>query len=122
MRGFIVTVILFITLLLTISLNVFFVEKTIMHMKKEVHSLKSLPCEENAIIINNISNDWQKNNVWISLSVSYDNIEELTNIIDSLKAANTSDDIIQFQIHIELLLNAIEELGRLEKLSVKNIL
>ena len=58
----------------------------------------------------------------MSLSISLDNIEEVTDIMDSLKVANTSENVIQFQIHIELLLNAIEELERLEKFSIKNIL
>lgn len=97
-------------------------EKTITTMKNEVKLLKEFPCEENEKIINNILSNWEKNNIWIGLSVSYNDIEELTDIIDSLKAANRSDNIIQFQINVELLLNAIEELGRLEKFSIKNIL
>ncbi len=122
MKGFVITTILFIILLIIISLNLFFMEKTITTMENEVKLLKEFPCEENEEIINNLLNNWEKNSIWMGLSVSYNDIEELTDIIDSLKAANRSDNIIQFQINVELLLNAIEELGRLEKFSIKNIL
>ena len=122
MKGFIITTLLFVILMTVISLNVFFISQTINTMKAEVSSLSRTPCLENEEIITNIINAWNKNSVWMSLSISNDDIEEVTDIIDSLKAANSTDNIIQFQINIELLLNSIEELGRLEKFSIKNIL
>lgn len=122
MKGFIITTIIFILSLTAIFINIFFVEKTTQNMKNQANSLKPFPCTENIKTINNLLSDWKEDSILLGLSVSYDNIEELTNIIYSLKAANEAQNFDQFKIHIELLLNAIEEIGRLEKFSIKNIL
>lgn len=122
MRGFIITSVLFILLLIMIFSNFYFVKTLINDMQKNVNLLNSIPCKENAIIIEKLIAEWEKDSIWLSFSVSYDNIEELTNILDSLKATNSTENFEQFQIHVELLLNAIEEIGRLEKFSIKNIL
>lgn len=122
MRGFIITTILFSILLVAIFLNVFFVKITIRSMKESINSLTDHPSEENELILNHFLKDWNKNTTWLSLSVSYDDIQELTDMIDALKAANTARNLNQFQIYVELLLNSIDEIGRLEELSIKNIL
>ena len=102
--------------------NFYFVKTLINDMQKNVNLLNSIPCKENAIIIEKLIAEWEKDSIWLSFSVSYDNIEELTNMLDSLKAANSTENPDQFGIHIELLINAIDEIGRLEKFSIKNIL
>ena len=66
--------------------------------------------------------NWEKKSIWLSLSVSYDDIEELTDIMDAVSVTNSTENITQFQTNVELLLNEIDEIGRLEKFSIKNIL
>ena len=122
MKGFIITLILFALMLGIIMLNFYFVDKSVNDMQKRVEDLQPIPCAENALIIDELDKNWDKFNIWLSLSVSYEEIEELTNMIDATKAANETNDIEQFKIHVNLLLNAIEEIGRLEKFSIKNIL
>ena len=122
MRGVIVTSILFITLLFIVCINLFYVNNVVSGMKNEITSLKPIPCEENTIIIKQLKSSWKKNSTWISLSVSYEDIEELTDMIASLESYNATNDINQFKLYYELLLNSIEEIGRLEKISIKNLL
>ena len=122
MRGFIITIILFILLLSIVILNFFYIDYIINNMKQNINSLQSIPCEENAITINKIKENWQKDSVWVGLSVSYEDIEELTDMIASLEAANAVKDYNQFKLYCELILNSIEDIGRLEKFSVNNIL
>ena len=122
MRGFIITLILLAILISIVIINSFYVHNIINDIKNEIASLKTIPCEENAIIIKNIKSDWEKDSVWISLSVSYEDIEELTDMITSLEAANSVRDYNQFKLYYELISNSIDDIGRLEKFSVKNIL
>ena len=122
MKGFIITITIFIVLLCTMFFNCYFVEKTINEMEEIVHTLNPQPCEENSILIDQIKKDWEKESIWLGLSVDYNDIKELTDIIDSLKAANETQNIEQFQIQVALLINAMDEIGRLERFSIKNIL
>lgn len=122
MRGFVITTILFIILIIMIILNFCFVENVIRDMEEAVSTMDTLPCDNNTVIIDHLKDYWGKSVPLLSLSVTYDDIKDLTDIIDSLQAANETRNINQFQIHVELLLNAIDEIGRLEKLSLENIL
>lgn len=122
MRGLIITLILFVILISIVIINSFYVNNIINGIKNEITTLKLVPCEENAIIIKQIKSDWEKDSILISLSVGYEDIEELTDMIVSLEASNSAKDYNQFKLYYELLLNSIEEIGRLEKFSVKNIL
>ena len=122
MRGFIITLILFSILISIVIINSFYVNNIINDIKNEITSLKTIPCEENAIIIKQIKSKWEKDSIWVSLSVSYEDIEELTDMIVSLEASNSVKDYNQFKLYHELILNSIEDIGRLERFSVKNIL
>ncbi len=122
MRGFIITTVLFSLLLVMIFINVHFTEELIENMKNDIALLSTLPCSENEQIIDKLMKNWEKKSIWLSLSVSYDDIEELTDIMDAVSVTNSTENITQFQTNVELLLNEIDEIGRLEKFSIKNIL
>lgn len=122
MRGLIITILLFSILLSSIIINFFYVEHTINYMKQMASSLSAFPSEENTQIINNMEETWNKHSIFLSLSVSSDDIEDFNDTLTSLKASNMSNNVYQYKIDIELLFNAIEEIGRLEKFSIKNIL
>lgn len=122
MRGLVITLALFVILLGIITVNSIFVEYSVQKMRYTVENLQLIPCSQNQIIINEFDTNWKRISLWLSLSVSYEDIEELTDVIDAAKAANETGNVEQFKIHVNLLLNAIDELGRLEKFSIKNIL
>lgn len=122
MKGFIITSILFSLLLLTIILNAAFLNSSIQDMKNTVELLTPIPCKDNNEIIDQLIQKWEQKSIWFSLSVSYEDVEELTDMIDSLKATNETQNIEQFTIHTELLLNTLDEIIRLERFSIDNIL
>lgn len=122
MRGLVITLALFVILLGIITVNSIFVKYSVQKMRYTVENLQLIPCSQNQIIINELDTNWKRISLWLSLSVCYEDIEELTDVIDAAKAANETDNVEQFKIHVNLLLNAIDELGRLEKFSIKNIL
>ena len=84
MRGFIITTVLFSLLLVMIFINVHFTEELIENMKNDIALLSTLPCSENEQIIDKLMKNWEKKSIWLSLSVSYDDIEELTDIMDAV--------------------------------------
>lgn len=122
MKGFIITSILFSLLLLTIIFNAAFLKSSIQDMKNTVELLTPIPCKDNNEIIDQLIQKWEQKSIWFSLSVSYEDVEELTDMIDSLKATNETQNIEQFTIHTELLLNTLDEIIRLERFSIDNIL
>ena len=122
MRGLVITLALFVILLGIITVNSIFVEYSVQKMRYTVENLQLIPCSQNQIIINELDTNWKRISLWLSLSVCYEDIEELTDVIDAAKAANETGNVEQFKIHVNLLINAIDELGRLEKFSIKNIL
>lgn len=122
MKGFIITTCIFLGLLICIFLNFNYVNTVHSTMHEIVDELFDKPCEENNSIISKLQEYWDKKNTILSISVSFREIDDLTNAIDSLSAANKIGDAIQFSIYKELVENAIDAVIRLEKISVKNIL
>lgn len=122
MRGLIISLILFSIMLVIITLNYYFVNKSLGDMTNITESLLPVPCEENDAILVQLIENWSKLSFWLSLSVSHNEIEELTNRIMTLQSANEIRNIEQFHINSKLLINSIEEIGRLESFSIKNIL
>ncbi len=122
MRGLIIAIILFWVLLIVITSNYYFVNKSVNNIKDIAEALLPLPCVENEAILVQLEENWQNISLWLSLSVSYNKIEELTNRITVIQSANKINNIEQFDINVKLLINSIQEIGRLEAFSIKNIL
>ena len=122
MKGFIITACIFLGLLICIFLNFNYVNTVHITMHEIVDELSDKPCEENNAIISKLQEYWDKKNTILSISVSFREIDDLTDAIDALSAANEIGDITQFSIYKQLVENAIDTVIRLEKFSIKNIL
>ena len=122
MKGFIITSCLFVSLLICIFINYNYINTVHSTMHEMVAELSAEPSEYNDGLIKELQNYWEKKSAIISISVSFCEIDDLTNAIDSLSAANELRDKTQFAIRKELVENAINAVIRLEKLSIKNIL
>lgn len=121
MRGFIITSGLFIALIVTIIFNYGYVNKVHNDMHQMVAELSNEPTEENTDLIQKLIDYWEKKNILLSVSVSFREIDNLSNALDSLYAANKSEDIAQFMIYKELAQNAIDAIMRLERFTIDNI-
>ena len=122
MKGFVITLILFIILSITIISNYAYVNKVHDNMHKMLNELADEPSEENGVIIQNLTEYWKNKNTLLSISVSYREIDNLTNAIAALSSANESGDVSQLLLYKVLTQNAINAIMRLEKISIKNIL
>ena len=122
MKGFIITTCIFLGLLICIFLNFNYVNTVHSTMHEIVDELSDTPCKENNIIISKLQEYWDSKNTILSISVSFREIDDLTDAIDALSASNEIGDITQFSIYKQLVENAIDTVIRLEKFSIKNIL
>ena len=91
-------------------------------MHQMVNELTDEPSALNSQLIRNLKEYWENKNTLLSISVSYREIDNLTNAIASLSSANEAGDISQFSLYKVLTQNAINAIMRLEKISTKNIL
>ncbi|MBO5716423.1 MAG: DUF4363 family protein [Clostridia bacterium] len=122
MKGFIISTCIFITLLICIFINYNYVNSVHTAMCEMVAQLSNETTKENDVIIENLQEYWERKSIILSISVSFREIDDLTNAIDSLSAANELGDNTQFAIRKELVKNAINAVIRLEKISIENIL
>lgn len=122
MKGFILTVSLFIIMMAMIVANFTYLNGIHEYMHTELAKLSQAPCQDNEQIINNLISYWEKNKDLVSLSVSFREIEELSNALDAVYAANNAGNRDQLSINLGLLKNSIDAIIRLEKISISNIL
>ena len=120
MKGFIIATSLFISLLICIFINYNYVNTVHTTMNEMVTLLSEKPCEENVAIIQNLQLYWENKSVILSISVSFREIDNLTNAIDSLYASNKSNNNVQFSIQKELLKNAINKYVKKDFEEVQN--
>lgn len=64
---------------------------------------------------------WSEKKSAVSFSVSYDDVERITEKIRLLKAAALADDSVEFELQREQLTTALEHAARLERISFESI-
>lgn len=64
---------------------------------------------------------WSEKKSAVSFSVSYDDVERITEKIRLLKAAALADDPVEFELQREQLTTALEHAARLEHISFESI-
>jgi uncharacterized protein YjgD (DUF1641 family) len=122
MKGFVITLILFIILSVVIIFNYVYVNNVHDNMHEMLNELTDEPSEQNRVIIQKLTEYWENKSTLLSISVSYREINNLTNAIDALSSANESKDASQLLLYKVLTRNEINAIMRLEKISIKNIL
>lgn len=122
MKGLIVSTSLFLILIVGIIANSIYANSVHDDMHEMVSKISHTPCTENTQIIEEIKEYWEHNKSILSISVSFDYIDDLTNKLDAVQQANHSLDKTQLAINIELLQNSIDAIIRLENIKIENIL
>ena len=122
MKGLIISTSLFLLLVIGVIANSFYANTVHDDMHAMVYEISHTPSPENATQIDKIKEYWERHKVLLSISVSFDYIDDLTNKLDALEQANSSFDKTQLAINIELLQNSIDAIIRLENIKIDNIL
>lgn len=121
MKGFIITSLLTLILMVCIFINWSYVNSVSNTMLELIKSISNSPSDKNDEIIRNIQDYWKSQILAMKLSINYREIDEISNLIDTIQTANESNDSSKLAINIELLKNAIEKIIQLEKISIHNI-
>lgn len=121
MKGFIITSLLTLILMVCIFINWSYVNSVSNTMLELIESISNSPSDKNDEIIRNIQDYWESQILPMKLSINYREIDEISNLIDTIQMANESNDSSKLAINIELLKNAIEKIIQLEKISIHNI-
>ena len=113
-------------LLLVIALsvcNALFVTKTEASL---LHELDALPADPDPAVtpsqVADIREHLESKEALLGISVSYTVIDKATEALRSLEASAAMGDTEQYRVTLAALADMLEDIGRLERLSLKNIL
>ena len=113
-------------LLLVIALsvcNALFVTKTEASLLRE---LDALPADPDPAVtpsqVADIREHLESKEALLGISVSYTVIDKATEALRSLEASAAMGDTEQYRVTLAALTDMLEDIGRLERLSLKNIL
>ena len=122
MRGFYITIVLFVLLFAGGVINFLFINDVYEDINVLISEISSTPCAENEEKISRLNDYWENVDARVSISVSYLLIDEIENLIDSVGVYNQLNDATQLSYSLALLKNATHNIRRLEEFSIKNIL
>ncbi len=122
MKDMIIAIILITSLLICIVFNFIYLNSIADNMNDMIKQISAVPSSENQDLIDSLKSFWEKHYSWVSLSVSFSDMDELTNAIDAVSASNAMNDSALLSTNIQRLENAVEAMVRLEKFKISNIL
>ena len=120
MRSFIVSLILFLCLLTVIFFNNIYVNRT----AREISRLLSLTSieDDTSEQIDSLLSYWERHRPFLSLSVSFRELDKAQELFLALRYAYEAKNPYDFEKTKELIYDTAEDLARLERFSVENIL
>lgn len=122
MKSFIATLIIFVLLLVIIVFNFFYINRVGDNMTEMVNALEFYDSTGCKAGLERLYGYWKDNEAKVSLSVSYIELNSVDDNMTKMISYFECDDRTEFECSRASLLNAIEEMRRLEAFSIKNIL
>lgn len=115
MKTFIVSLLIFSLLLITIARNAIFVNGT---MDKLEQTIKEMPtCETASDMLREAETLWREKRSALALSVSYGEIRDVDVSLVEMRAAIDAGDALQFETARLTALGAIDDIRRLERIA-----
>lgn len=120
MRSLIISLALFLCLCVCIVFNFIYINKTAGQLYELIESLQcSTEYEDDLLRLERL---WEKSSGVFGLSVSYREIDHFGETLLSLRAAFDAGNSADFGNYRLLLIDAVDEISRLERFSVDNLL
>ena len=120
MRSFIITAILLLTTCILITINISYIKNTAAHIESLVSDESFGTRGQEAI--EELEEFWMRNNPFVGLSVGYKETDRMSDLILDLKSyyeLGNADEVKRIRA---LIVEACDELSRLERLNIENIL
>lgn len=108
--------ILLIVLLLLVGLNAFYIHQVTDEMTAQISALPEQPNEKALSEITKFQEYLGKNEPYLRLTVSYSQLDRVGELAESLRAYTHDKAPSDYSVTRTLLLDAIKDMGRLEKL------
>ena len=123
MKGCILGGIVLLTVVLLVLGNAVFVMHTEAALRKELADLPTIPDPVTTPAdVATIRIHLESKEALLGISVSYTVIDKATEALHSLEASAAVYDVEQYRATLATLADMLEDIGRLERLSLKNIL
>lgn len=119
MKSLVVSLLLFVTIVVAVILNAFYVHTLTEYMKEQASSAcqsENAEAELEALI-----EYWNRHRVIVGLSASFDKIDSITEQLLSMRSAIKSDNRSILLQSYELFCNALDDVDRYEKLSADTL-
>ena len=120
MKAWIISLCLFVLLIGTIIGNAVYVHRVSAHLRTVTDSL----CFENgqtAQALDALATYWDKHRPFVALSIGYRDLDHVCETMIFLRAAYDTRNASDFESYRRLLLDAADEISRLERFSVENL-
>lgn len=122
MKTFILSVIIFITMVTIIILNSVYINQTANMLIQMTNSLPTPGCLDYNSRITNMERQWKEHYSLLCLTINLNDLNKVADCISQLKAYSVNDNEQDFESTRQLLINAIKNMHRLEKLSLDSIM
>ncbi|MBE6556002.1 MAG: DUF4363 family protein [Ruminococcaceae bacterium] len=120
MKTFICSSLAFLALLSVITVNCFYINRVADRLESDLVSMTEPASAEQPLLI--LKDYWERNKALVGLSVSFEEVHNMTEYLLELQIAAREQDTLEFERSRALALNAAAELRRLEQFGLANLL
>ena len=121
MKFFYIALIALTLIIVIIAVNSLYINKVSKSLLEQIDRLDKTPLENSQALVDGIYDYWQAERDWVSISVSYMELNRIDDHVVTLKTAYNEKNDYDFKKAINLLRDAAKELSRLEKIDLSNI-
>lgn len=118
MKAFIISALLFSLLIALIIGNAIYVHRVSEQIRNKLDVLDQSNAEET---LSYLEEYWQRHQPYIGLSVSYRELDHLSELLLSLRASSETQNEQDFELYRKIAIDAADELSRLERFSIENL-
>ena len=117
MKAFICSIIIFSVLLFLIIANSIYIHRTADKLIEQASSLSIDGTDE----IQKLCSLWQSHKLIFSISMHDAQVEKVTELTENIKSAASADDSAEFQKNVTLLIELLEDIKKMEEVSLHGI-
>ncbi len=123
MKGCVIGGVVLAVVIALVAINAVFVNRTVEDLTERLDALPDVPDPEaTPEAVASLRELLESKESLLGISVSYAVTDKAVESLRGLEAAARAGDVFQYQGTLEILKDLIEDIERLEKLSVKNLL
>ena len=123
MKGCVLAAVILLLVVIGVICNALYIRHTSDQLLEWVEALPEIPTpQETPRAIGEIRAELEKKTPLLGITVPYSIIDRVSEALINLEACARIDDRLQYAETLALLRDLVEEIGRTEKITVKNIL